>query len=254
MVNEALAQEITALLCRSVADHNEQGFYREPLVGFSAADDPLYRDIKTLIGPWHSYPWELLPEVKTVISFFIPFTRQVVEANRKAWPEPAREWVLSYHDCNRLIDDTGDSLVQYLREQGFAALNTSSTDNYDPERLIAGWSHRSAALVAGLGSLGLNRMLITAKGCAGRLGSVLTSAALPPGARAEREYCPYFVDGSCGFCVKNCPQQALSFEDKQDLQRRSCLEQCEKPTPHRSEPGGAQCCGKCVMGPCAYYE
>ena len=249
-----LAGELTALVRQMVADHNRQGFYREPLLGFSAADDPLYGEFKTRIGPWHKHPRELLPEAQTVITFFIPFTRAVVEANRRSTEGPAKEWVHSYHHCNSLIDLIGEAVASFLRERGYSSRGIHSTDEYDPVQLVSGWSHRSAALVAGLGSLGLNRMLITDKGCAGRLGTVLTAAVLPPTPRTERERCLYYADGSCRYCLDHCPRQALSADNAIDLRRRSCLEQCERPTPYRTEAGGAQCCGKCVMGPCAYYD
>ena len=108
---------ITETITRSVENHNSSGMYREPLIGFSAADDPLYGEVKTVIGPWHKYPAEVLPEVKSIVSFFIPFSRAVVEANRAAWPEPAREWVTSYHDCNSLLDLISEDVLQ--AEAGF---------------------------------------------------------------------------------------------------------------------------------------
>ncbi len=42
--------------------------------------------------------------------------------------------------------------------------------------MACAWSHKSAAAIAGLGSFGLHRMLITDAGCAGRCGSLLGPA------------------------------------------------------------------------------
>ena len=249
-----LAQTLTALISRAVQDGNDQGFYREPLVGFSAVDDPLYREIKTRIGSWHKYPSELLPEARTVITFFIPFSRVVVEANRRHSPGPSREWVLSYHDCNSLLCSVAKQVAGFLQDRGYPSLELSSSDGYDPVRLVAGWSHRSGAVASGIGTVGLNRLLITYKGCAGRLGTVLTAAELPPTPRLDKERCLYYANGSCRYCVDHCPRQALSTDRTQDMRRRECLDQCDLPTPYRKEGSGAECCGKCAIGPCAYYD
>lgn len=253
-MDQELTGMITETITRSVENHNSSGMYREPLIGFSAADDPLYGEVKTVIGPWHKYPAEVLPEVKSIVSFFIPFSRAVVESNRAVWPEPAREWVTSYHDCNSLLDLISEEVARALRDRGFLAVPIVSTGNFDSKRFVAPWSHRSAAFIAGLGRFGLNRMLITRKGCAGRYGTVLTSAQLPPGVRKEEEYCLFFAKGTCRYCIKHCPKQALSEKSGQDIRRASCMEQCERPSAYRPGNASAECCGKCAVGPCAYFD
>jgi hypothetical protein len=60
------------------------------------------------------------------------------------------------------------------------AVENEGTHNFNEEDLTAGWSHKSVAFVAGLGTFGVNRMLITPAGCAGRFGSMVISAEIPP--------------------------------------------------------------------------
>ena len=253
-----MEQELAAVIRQQISDdvlsRNSRGFYRPPLVGFSAADDPLYRRIKSVVGPWHKYPQEVLPAAVTVVSFFIPYTKKVVDSNRRSWPQPGRYWVEAYHACNCLIDDISHRVAKLLRRQGFQAKPMASINDFDPVNIVASWSHRSAAYIAGLGSFGLNRMLITEKGCAGRFGSVLTSARIAPTPRSAPRYCPAVAGGACDFCIKNCPIQALSSDPTQDLQRRACYDQCLLPSPYRPEGASADCCGKCAVGPCAYFE
>lgn len=252
MKQAELATCIAQQIKQGVADNDENGFYREPLVGFSSADDPLYTGIKETVGDFHLYPQDILPEVKTVISFFIPFSQKVVQANRAVWPEVAKKWVLSYHDCNSLINKISEQLAQSLREKGYAAGTVVSTGSFDTERMVASWSHRSAAYIAGLGSFGLNRLLITEKGCAGRYGTVFASAEIAPTPRTGKEYCLYKTKGTCRYCVEKCPIHALSLDSQKDMQRRPCMEQCEIPSEYRGGLG-AECCGKCGVGPCAYW-
>jgi hypothetical protein len=56
-----------------------------PLVGAAAADDPLFATLKTpeAIGPHHLSPTEWLPGARTVVSYFLPFTATVRQANRR---------------------------------------------------------------------------------------------------------------------------------------------------------------------------
>jgi len=48
---------------------------RSPLVGFAAADDPLFRENKRVVSPAHALPEDLLPGARTVVAFFIPLPR-----------------------------------------------------------------------------------------------------------------------------------------------------------------------------------
>ena len=53
-------------------------------------------------------------------------------------------------------------------------------------------------------------MLITDKGCCGRLGSVVTDAIITPTPRQDRERCLFRHDGSCRKCEARCPAEALT--------------------------------------------
>jgi epoxyqueuosine reductase QueG len=75
---------------------------------------------------------------------------------------------------------------------------------------------RRAAVRAGLGSYGLNGLLVTRDfGAAVRLGGLLTSAALEPDAPLAASACD-----ECGACLAACPAQALKGEGKVD--KRLC--------------------------------
>jgi epoxyqueuosine reductase QueG len=168
----SLSAEIREFIETRVDQANQVDFYRKPLVGFSAATDPWYGRIKEVVGPHHLQPEDVLPGVKTILSFFLPFSKKVIQANRQDPLVPAREWVDSYLHANNLIDEISQALVAEMRARGIEADMVNSTHNYDAETLKAPWSHRSAAFVAGLGRFGLNRMLITPVGAAGRFGTV----------------------------------------------------------------------------------
>lgn len=244
-----LSKFITERIQEGVAKRNPQGYYREPLVGFSSADDPLYRELKTLVGPQHLYPQDILPEVKTVVSFFVPFSEQVVRSNRTKG-DASKEWATTYYEANQMINGISEEIKEALRSQGIQADTVGATHAWDEQTMRAPWSHRSAAFVSGLGRFGLNRLLITEKGCAGRYGSLFIAEEIAPTLRPEEERCLYYRDGSCRYCITHCLTGAL-LDDRLDI--HACYDQCLHNDRLYPEIPTCDCCGKCAVGPCAFY-
>ena len=198
--------------------------YDPPLVGFGAADDPLFEVFKQpeVIGPWHKSPREWLPEAQTVISFFFPMSEAVRASNRAAKQGASGLWACARVEGQAYISAYIQAVAAWFQTQGDAACVPSADPRWqllDAGKGITGypeirettfgcsWSERHAAYVCGLGTFGLSKGLITAKGMAGRFGSVLVSAAFAPDARSYTG-----VDDSCtrcGACVGRCPAQAI---------------------------------------------
>ena len=247
----SIAQEITAYIVNRVKEADSEGFYREPLVGFSAADDPLYEQVVAKAGPPHLTPREVMPEVRSLVSFFIPFTEKVVKANRADRLEPAKEWVDSYAAANLLLDDLSLGLVALMEGQGIKAVSLVGRNSYDQEVLRAPWSHRSAAFVAGLGRFGLNNLLLTRVGGAGRYGTVFLGADVPATPRPDEEFCLALSGGKCDYCLTHCPAQALGPEFGR-FDRFKCNNRLREVTPYAKSLGWDEdVCGKCDVGPCA---
>lgn len=238
-----LREEIIDLVKRLVSQSEDKYFYREPLVRFSSADDPLFKNIKINVGPEHLYPQDILPKAKTVISFFIPFSEEVVNSNLKE-DTVSKEWAESYVKTNALINHISNKIIEFLEQKEIKAATIKATHNYDEKTLKSAWSHRSAAYVAGLGTFGINRMLITKLGCAGRFGTVIMSQEISPDKRAEEKYCLYHKNGSCLKCVKACPVNALSVDD---FDRFKCHQRLLDNSKQFTDIGLCDVCGKCVV-------
>ena len=242
---------IVAFVRQEVAWAGTETRYRQPLVGFAAAADPRFPQLRELAEPTHLLPGDLLPAARSVVSFFLPFAEEVVEANRVARGQVAREWALAYVETNALINRIAQGLIAALAERGVRAAAEPATHNWDPVTLVSRWSHKSVAAIAGLGSFGLHHMLITDAGCAGRFGSVVVEAELPPTAEpgvAARVRCRYLHDGSCMTCVQRCPVGALT---KDGLDKRRCYRWLLRVAENFGDLGLADVCGKCATGPCA---
>jgi hypothetical protein len=66
-------------------------FCRNPRVGFAAAADPRWEQLRTVAHPDHLRPTDLLPGARSVVGWFLPFQPWLVEGNRGgAWA--SAEW------------------------------------------------------------------------------------------------------------------------------------------------------------------
>jgi epoxyqueuosine reductase QueG len=253
----ALAQEIVALIRREVAVADTRTAYRQPLLGFARADDERFNYLRCEVEPAHALPEDLLPGARSVISFFLPFERWIVEANAAHAETVAREWAVAYVETNALIGRITARLIAMLAERGVRAAAKPATHNFDPETLVSRWSHKSVAVIAGLGTFGLHHMVITDAGCAGRFGSLVIDAQLPalaPSASKLEGRCLYFHDGSCLVCVSRCPVDALSCgsNDKGQIDKRRCYRRLLAVAEVYKDLGLVDVCGKCAVGPCAF--
>lgn len=221
----------------------------KPLIGYAHTDNLLFARLKEIVRPTHEMPQDFLAEAKTVITYFLPFQEDLMESNIEG-RYSSKLWGIAYIETNRLINEMNMYLKNELIKMGYQAAYVPATHNFDEETLMSDWSHRSAAYIAGLGTFGLNRMLITASGCCGRIGSLVTDMQAVPTPRYSSELCLYMADGSCGRCVERCVNDALHF-DEFDRHRcyRMLLENAEKLSDIDSL---VDVCGKCMVGvPCS---
>ncbi|MFL7808299.1 MAG: epoxyqueuosine reductase [Anaerolineae bacterium] len=242
--------EIERLIRDAVAAAGTVTQYREPLVGFARADHPRFRTLRDEVSPIHLMPEDLVPGAQTIISFFLPFAPWVVEANARSRESVAREWARAYVETNSLIGRISTQLVDALAGRGIAAAAEPATHNFDEVTLHSPWSHKSVAVIAGLGSFGLHQMVITDAGCAGRFGSVVLDAELSVHEAEPRERCLAFYDGSCLECVVRCPASAV--DAGRPLDKHRCHEHLHGVGRAYEDLGLVDVCGKCAIGPCSF--
>jgi epoxyqueuosine reductase len=225
--------------------------YRPPLVGLVSARNPDFPRLGELTGGEHLTPADLLPGAQSVVSFFLPFSEDIALANTQEPEKVAREWGLAYAETNALIGRITRRLIAVLKEVGVRAAAEPPTGNYDAVKLRSSWSHKSIAVLAGLGSIGLHQMVITDSGCAGRFGSLVLDAELPYKNPLTKERCEYYDTGTCLECVLRCPVEAL-YENA-PFDKRKCWQQCQlNEQDFLDLNADVHVCGKCaVFGPCA---
>lgn len=223
--------------------------WQTPLLAYASAADPLFSELRKIISPTHVLPGDLLADAQSVITFFIPFTENVNLSNINN-PGSSREWAVAYIETNILIRDLNHYIHDELCKMGFDSSILPATHNFDETTLISDWSHKHVGYIAGLGRFGLHRMLITDRGCSGRLGSIVTNLKLEPTRRPATEYCLYYLNQSCRRCMAGCPNGALQIES---FNRKLCYQCCLENAEKHKTLGLADVCGKCMAGmPCAF--
>lgn len=162
-------------------------------------------------GPPSADPRYVLPSANSVISFALSLDRNIVQdfISKKSW----RPHCENRKEIAQTLYTIGDRLVERLRSEGYEAVNVELNNNYRSEKDAADitemtefhpdFSHRYAALAAGIGRLGWSGNLLTKEyGALVELGSVLTSASLTSDTPIPDEKHPC---DRCKMCSLVCP-------------------------------------------------
>lgn len=251
----------------------------EPIVAFANGDDRIFHDLKTIIGEFHLTPREIMEKYVVskrwrfgvtgsidnvgVISWALPITREtrLIERTSPFGGSPRynhSRWIgiKLYENLEQYVA----SLLEVLRCNAVAPTQSKLFEIKEMPGgwMTANWSERHVAYASGLGTFGLNGLMITSRGCAVYLGSVVCDKALTPTPRSVSPVanCPFYQDGSCGSCIEHCTGSAISKEGRSNI---SCLknlrdEQAGKVISlglDKDLIGPAPACGRCSTGvPC----
>lgn len=229
-----------------------------PIFAVGDADDPMFAALRAsnVVHDDYMLPRDWLPEGTRVLSFFAPFTQQVREANRARCEKlPAHAWLHGRWEGEQLLV----RLRHYLRDLLVQAGHSAVIPMHDPrftmlDKYAPNWSERHTAHICGLGTFGMSRGIITEKGMAGRLGSLVTDCPLPVTARKYSGRYDYCIQ--CGMCAQRCPVRCI--DPVRPMDSAKVNPPCDKYLSHvRSvQPLGEVSskrygCGKCQTGvPC----
>lgn len=250
-MQKLISDEIDTFVNQRVRTNQTSTKWESPLVAFASAQDPLFVEMKTAVRETHAMPEDLLEKAQTVIAYYLPFAQNIPQSNRLNY-NASKEWAVAYVETNQLIIDLNHRLAEVLKNNGYATKVLPPTHNFDTEQLMADWSHKHIAYIAGLGKFGRHHLLITEKGCCGQFGSVVTDAIIEATPRPSDEFCLALLNGSCKVCIKRCPNDALK-EDSYD--RHKCYELLLENADIYAEEGLADVCGKCTsIVPCSFMN
>ena len=151
---------------------------------------------------------------------------------------PTKLYFHHYKIINSFLDQIALKLCNIIQRQGYSALAIPATQIIDWEANTAHLSHRRLGVLAGLGWIGRNNLLVNEKlGSQFRLVSILTDMPLKID-KPSRKDC-----GDCRLCVKMCPCGAIA-ESSVDFNYKKCFEQLKSFQAQRQVEQFV--CGVCV--------
>jgi len=247
--------------------------YQEPLIGFARGDDALFEQYKTIIGPFHHTPEEVVmwaahqQMVKAplaaevgVISMILPFNAPIVESNarEKRWCSP--RWAQARLLGGLFVKEVEMMVIAALAERGILAAapelmpDFTSQNHRESVGWASTWSQRHIAFAAGLGSFGMSDLFISEKGTAHRCGSVVAAWPLKPDRELPphyRHHCLYHQLGECLVCAQRCPAGAITEQghDKEKCRKNVVSSWSRNNARYNINIYG---CGLCSSGaPCS---
>lgn len=231
--------------------------YDAPIFAVGAADDPLFVRLSEpqAVHPDYMLPVDWLPGARSVISFFVPYTERIRKANAQDMRHASDEWRQGRYEGEKLLAKLRLHVRDLLVGEGHAAVAPLQDPRYTMlAKYAPNWAERHTGYVCGLGTFGLSKGLITQKGVAGRIGSVVTDYAFPVTPRT----CSGLYDhcNQCGQCAVHCPVRAIVPSRGPDAAKAHppCdvfLKHTETSSPPDAQGRTRYGCGKCqVAVPC----
>ena len=242
---------------------NSRMFEPDVLVGIVSGNDPIFNDYKKIIGdfyliPIEAYTWycginglPISTQNLSVVAYILPINRSTKKENFEYSREnPSERWANT-----RLFGEQANTKIQMhlIKELNRLGINAMAPTNekrlFKINRKIwaSNWSHRHCCFAAGLGSFGLSDGFINSRGKAMRCGSLIVDYDLPSDA-INRPSDPYEFCINCGDCIRRCPVNAISFENRHD--KIICSKHVMGTIPYIKENYGINIygCGLCQVG------
>jgi epoxyqueuosine reductase QueG len=189
-------------------------------------------------------PVDVLPTAKSVIVGAV----RILDSVCDDLPETRYEYTNQFYVLNGLLGVASTKVARLLEELGYRAIPIPAAYPRINKELMGVFSHRHAAVLAGLGEIGLSHLLITPQfGARVRLISIITEAKLEPDQPYKRSLCRE-TQKECGkACVVCCPVEAISPDGwvNKDL----CLRYQEQVMPWSAvELRCGMCLSACPIG------
>jgi epoxyqueuosine reductase QueG len=189
-------------------------------------------------------PTDILPTGQSVIVGAVHILDSVCDD----LPETRYEYTNQFYVLNGTLGTGSMKVARLLEDQGYRAIPIPAAYPRINKELMGVFSHRHAAVLAGLGEFGLNNLLITPQfGARVRLVSIITEARLEPDQPYEKSLCRA-TRRECGkACVASCPVEALSPDGR--INKDLCLRYQEQIMPWSAvELRCGMCLGSCPIG------
>jgi len=178
---------------------------------------------------------KLLEKLDKAVCLGLRLSESILEEIENA---PTRLYFHHYRTVNALLDQIALKTSNYIQNKSYLALPIPASQILDWQNQKAHLSHKKLGVLAGLGWIGRNNLLVNQTfGSQFRLVSILTDMPL----RIDK---PVIKDcGDCRFCVKICPSGAIKDEPS-EFDHIKCFEKLKEFQKQRLVD--QYICGICV--------
>ena len=133
MGDEISVDELREFARKYVSEEPERlgtaGWWQTPLLTAAPIDDR-FDQLPQIAADDDLHPRDLLATAKSVIVFYLPFTKELVKENKNG-PWPCRNWGVAYVQTNDLIERLGQALSDFLLQNGYKSGLTPATHNFN---------------------------------------------------------------------------------------------------------------------------
>lgn len=191
-------------------------------------------------------------ECKYAVSIVVALSKAIVS---EIGEEPTHTYFNHYRSVNAFIDSLLLKAGLFLQQRGYKYITVAASQsiNKDGWNYKGRYSHKKAAALSGLGTVGKSSMFLHNKyGASARLGTVFTDCEFEVNNTVPVSPCE-----NCNACVNACPSGAISGKMwSSDCEREDIFdaEKCSRyMKEHFKHIGRGAVCGIC-MKVCPYGE
>ena len=178
---------------------------------------------------------ELLKSFDKAVCLGVGLSRGILEEISCA---PTKLYFHHYRTVNAFLDQAALKACNYIQKQGYLGLPIPASQILDWQNQQAHLSHKKLGVLAGLGWIGRNNLLVNERfGSQFRIVSVLTNMPLKPDKPIKKD-CK-----ACRLCVTTCPAGAIK-DSPTDFDHMKCFEKLKEF--QRLRLADQYICGVCV--------
>jgi len=189
-------------------------------------------------------PTDILPTARSVIVGAVHILDSVCDD----LPETRYEYTNQFYVLNGTLGSLSTRVARLLEDNGYRAIPIPAAYPRVNKELMGVFSHRHAAVLAGLGEIGFSNLLITPQfGARVRLVSIITEVPLEPDQPYDKSLCRKWQKECGKACLTSCPVEAISPDGK--VNKDLCLRYQEQIMPWSAvELRCGMCLGMCPIG------
>lgn len=162
---------------------------------------------------------ETLEKFDKAVSLGVRLSESILEEIKT---QPTRLYFQHYKTLNAFLDQSALRLANFIQDKGYRALPIPASQILDWKNQKAHLSHKGIGVLAGMGWIGKNNLLVNKKlGSRLRIVSILTDIPLKIDKPVTQD-CGY-----CRRCIEVCPAEAIK-ENKADFDHLGCFEKLKE--------------------------